>query len=156
MKFWGIFRFELAYQLRRPWPWLAFVVLVVFSFLSTSVAIIPATLPQDFILNSPFIITSVTVFSCQIWLLVAPMVAGDAAAQTARVMQNLLAVVKAAGHEVSDICRCTIYLRSMGDFAAVNAVYAEALGEHRPARATVEVSRLPKDVLVEIDAICAS
>jgi 2-iminobutanoate/2-iminopropanoate deaminase len=84
------------------------------------------------------------------------LVAGDAAAQTTRVMTNLLAVVKAAGHEVSDICRCTIFLKSMDDFAAVNAAYAEALGDHRPARATVEVSRLPKDALVEIDAICAS
>src|SRR5262245_33401801 len=81
MKFWGIFRFEVAYQLRRPWPWLAFFVLVVFSLLSTRVGIVPATLSQDFILNSPFIITAVTVFSCQIWLLIAPMVAGDAAAR---------------------------------------------------------------------------
>jgi len=81
MKLWGIFRFELAYQLRRPWPWLAFAVLVVFSFVSTRVAIVPVTLPQDFILNSPFIITAVTVFSCQIWLLIAPVVAGDAAAR---------------------------------------------------------------------------
>jgi ABC-type transport system involved in multi-copper enzyme maturation permease subunit len=81
MKLWGIFRFELAYQLRRPWPWLAIAVLLVFAFVSTRVAIVPVTLPQDFILNSPFIITAVTVFSCQIWLLIAPVVAGDAAAR---------------------------------------------------------------------------
>ena len=81
MKLWGIFRFELAYQLRRPWPWLAMAVLLVFAFASTRVAIVPVTLPQDFILNSPFIITAVTVFSCQIWLLIAPVVAGDAAAR---------------------------------------------------------------------------
>src|SRR5262245_25208628 len=81
MKLWGIFRFELAYQLRRPWAWLAFGVFVVFSFVSTRVAIVPVTLPQDFILNSPFIITAVSVFSCQIWLLVAPAVAGEAAAR---------------------------------------------------------------------------
>jgi ABC-type transport system involved in multi-copper enzyme maturation permease subunit len=81
VKLWGIFRFELAYQLRRPWPWLSLAALVVFAFVSTRVAIIPVTLPQDFILNSPFIITAVTVFSCQIWLLIAPMVAGDAAAR---------------------------------------------------------------------------
>ena len=68
MKLWGIFRFELAYQLRRPWVWLSMAVLVVFAFVSTRVAIVPATLPQDFILNSPFIITAVSVFSCQIWL----------------------------------------------------------------------------------------
>ncbi|HTK50289.1 MAG TPA: M1 family aminopeptidase [Gemmatimonadaceae bacterium] len=81
MKLWGIFRFELAYQLRRPWPWLAMTVLVVFALVTTRVAIIPVTLPQDFIINSPFIISAVSVFSCQIWLLVAPAVAGDAAAR---------------------------------------------------------------------------
>jgi ABC-2 type transport system permease protein len=81
MRFSGIFGFELAYQLRRPWPWLAMVVLVVFAFVSTRVAIVPVTLPQDFILNSPFIITAVTVFSCQIWLLISPVVAGEAAAR---------------------------------------------------------------------------
>ena len=81
MKFWGIFHFELAYQLRRPWPWLAFAVLVVFALLNTRVGIVPVTLPQDFILNSPFIITAVTVFSCQVWLLVAPPVSGEAAAR---------------------------------------------------------------------------
>ncbi|HEU4556227.1 MAG TPA: ABC transporter permease [Longimicrobium sp.] len=81
MKLWGIFRFELAYQLRRPWPWLAFAVLVVFAFQTTRVAIIPATLPQDFLLNSPFIITAVSVFSCNVWLLLSPAVAGEAAAR---------------------------------------------------------------------------
>ena len=81
MKLLGIFRFELTYQLHRPWPWLSFAVLLVFAMISTRVAIVPATLPQDFILNSPFIITSVTVFSCQIWLLLAPPVAGEAAAR---------------------------------------------------------------------------
>ena len=81
MKLWEIFRFELAYQMRRPWAWFAFAVLVVFAFQSTRVAIILATLPQDFILNSPFIIAAVTVFSCQIWLLLAPAVAGEAAAR---------------------------------------------------------------------------
>ncbi|HKO91529.1 MAG TPA: hypothetical protein VJU61_10275, partial [Polyangiaceae bacterium] len=79
MKLWGVFRFELRYQLRRPWPWLSMAVLLVFALVSTRVAIVPVTLPQDFILNSPFIITAVSVFSCQIWLLVAPAVAGEAA-----------------------------------------------------------------------------
>lgn len=77
----------------------------------------------------------------------------DVAAQTRQVMTNLLAVVAAGGHAVSDIVRCTIFLADMNDFAIVNKVYEEALGGHRPARATVEVSRLPKDVRVEIDAI---
>ena len=81
MRFWGTFRFELRYQLRRPWPWLAFVTLVVFAFFNTRVGILPVTLPQDFILNSPFIIAAVSVISCMIWLLVASMMAGDAAAR---------------------------------------------------------------------------
>ena len=85
MKLLGIFRFELAYQLRRPWPWLSMAVLFVFALVSTRVAIVPVTLPQDFVLNSPFIITSVTVFSCQIWLLLAPPVAGEAAARDVHV-----------------------------------------------------------------------
>ncbi len=66
MRLLEIFRFEFAYQARRPWPWLAFVVLVVFAFFNTRVGIVPVTLPQDFVLNSPFIIAAVTVFSCLI------------------------------------------------------------------------------------------
>ena len=81
MKFWGTYRFELRYQLRRPWPWIAFVTLVVFAFFNTRVGIVPVTLPQDFILNSPFIIVVVSVISCLIWLLVASVMAGDAAAR---------------------------------------------------------------------------
>jgi ABC-2 type transport system permease protein len=81
MKLGGIFRFELAYQLRRPWPWLSMAVLIAFAFFTTRVGILPVTLPKDFILNSPFIITVVSVLSCQLWLLVAPMVAGEAAAR---------------------------------------------------------------------------
>jgi ABC-2 type transport system permease protein len=81
MKLWEVFRFELAYQVRRPWVWLSMAVLAVFAFVSTRVAIVPVTLPQDFILNSPFIIAAVSVFSCQIWLLLAPAVAGEAAAR---------------------------------------------------------------------------
>lgn len=81
--------------------------------------------------------------------------AGDVAAQTRQVMQNLLAIVEAAGHRPQEIVRCTIFLKNLSDFQVVNGAYAEALGGHRPARATVEVARLPRDVLVEIDAICA-
>ena len=81
MKLRGILRFELATQLRRPWPWLAFIVLVVFAFLNTRIAIVPATLPEDFILNSPFTIAAVSVFSCMIWLLVASPMAGEAGAR---------------------------------------------------------------------------
>jgi len=66
MKFWGTVRFELVYQIRRPWPWIAFVTLVVFAFFNTRVGIVPVTLPQDFILNSPFIIAVVSVFAVPI------------------------------------------------------------------------------------------
>jgi ABC-2 type transport system permease protein len=81
VKLLGVLRFELAYQFRRPWPWLSLAVLIVFALVGTRSAIVPVTLPEDFVLNSPFIITSVTVFSCQIWLLLAPPVAGEAAAR---------------------------------------------------------------------------
>lgn len=81
MKLREIFRFEFAYQIRRPWPWLAIAILVVFSFQNTRVGIVPVTLPQDFILNSPFIIAAVSVISCLIWLLVAAAVPGEAAAR---------------------------------------------------------------------------
>ena len=81
MKWLEIFRFEFAYQARRPWPWLAFIVLVVFAYENTRVGVLPVTLPEDFVLNSPFIIASVSVFSCLIWLLVASAMAGEAAAR---------------------------------------------------------------------------
>ncbi len=81
MRLRGIFRFEIAYQLRRPWPWLSAAVLLLFAFFNTRIGIMPVTLPQDFILNSPFIIASVSVFSCLVWLLVAPAIAGEAAAR---------------------------------------------------------------------------
>jgi ABC-type transport system involved in multi-copper enzyme maturation permease subunit len=77
----GIVRFELAYQLRRPWPWLCVAVLIVFAFMFTRSAVVPVTLPQEFILNSPFLIAVLTVFGCQIWLLIAPAIAGEAAAR---------------------------------------------------------------------------
>ena len=91
MKLREIVRFELAYQLRRPWPWAAFAILAVFAFQSTRVAIVPVTLPQDFILNSPFIIASVSVFSCLVWLLVSSAVAGEAAARDVQTGMHPLA-----------------------------------------------------------------
>ena len=78
---------------------------------------------------------------------------GDTAAQAKLVMSNMAAVLAAAGCGLNDVVKTTIFLASMDDFGAVNAVYAEAFGDHRPARATVEVSRLPKSVAVEIDCI---
>jgi 2-iminobutanoate/2-iminopropanoate deaminase len=69
------------------------------------------------------------------------------------VLSNLGAVLEEAGCTFADVVKTTIYLTDMNDFAAVNAVYAEAMAGHRPARATVAVSGLPKGVAVEIDAI---
>lgn len=80
-------------------------------------------------------------------------VGSTAAEQTAKVMSNLQAVLVAAGCDFTRVVKTTIFLKDIGDFAAVNEAYAAAMGEHRPARATVEVARLPKDVLVEIDCI---
>ena len=80
-------------------------------------------------------------------------VEGDIQAQTERVMLNLAAIVRAAGMDLSNVVRCGIFLKDMKDFAAVNAVYGRHFGDHRPARSTVAVATLPKDVLVEIDAI---
>lgn len=73
--------------------------------------------------------------------------------QTTQVMENLKAVLQEANTDFSKVAKFTIYLRSMDDFATVNDIYGSYLNEPYPARVTVEVSRLPKDVLVEIDAI---
>ena len=81
------------------------------------------------------------------------LIEGDAAEQTRQILSNLDAVLQAAGSSLQHVIRATIFLTNMDDFSAVNTVYAEAFGDHRPARACVEVSRLPKDVSVEIDAI---
>jgi 2-iminobutanoate/2-iminopropanoate deaminase len=80
--------------------------------------------------------------------------AGDVAQQTEQVMTNLAAVLKAAGSEFNQVVKTNVYLKDMNDFAAMNAVYAKYFDEATaPARACVEVARLPKDVLVEIDCI---
>lgn len=81
------------------------------------------------------------------------LVGETAAEQADQVLQNLMAVLKAAGCSADDLVKCTIFLADMNDFAAVNAVYARYMPEPPPARATVEVSRLPKDVQVEISGI---
>jgi len=80
-------------------------------------------------------------------------VAGDVAAQATRVLQNLTAVLSAAGASWSDVVKTTVYLQDMNDFAKVNEVYSAALGAARPARTTVAVAGLPRGVRVEIDAI---
>jgi 2-iminobutanoate/2-iminopropanoate deaminase len=78
---------------------------------------------------------------------------GDISAQTDRVLQNLAAILKAGGCSLRDVLRCTVFLKNMDDFAAMNAVYGKHFEAPFPARSTVEVARLPKDVLVEIDMI---
>jgi 2-iminobutanoate/2-iminopropanoate deaminase len=78
---------------------------------------------------------------------------GDIAAQTHRVFENLGAVLKAGGRSFADVVRTTVFLADMNDFAAVNAVYGTYFTEPYPARATVQVARLPKDARVEIDLI---
>lgn len=76
-----------------------------------------------------------------------------AAEQTRQVMQNLKAVLEAAGSSLGAVVKTTIYLTDLAAFAEVNEVYAAALGDHRPARSTVGVAALPKGALVEIEAV---
>jgi 2-iminobutanoate/2-iminopropanoate deaminase len=80
-------------------------------------------------------------------------ISGDVAAQTERVLRNLAGILKAAGSELGKVVRSTVFLKNMGDFAAMNEVYGRYFSTAPPARSTVEVARLPKDVLVEIDVI---
>lgn len=80
-------------------------------------------------------------------------VPGDVATQTRQVLANVASVLAAAGTGLHAVVKSTVFLRAMDDFAAMNTVYAELFGEHRPARSTVEVSRLPRDVGVEIEVI---
>lgn len=81
------------------------------------------------------------------------LVGGDIAAQTRRVLDNVGALLAAAGRSFSHVVRTTVFLADMNDFAAVNEVYGTYFSEPYPARATVQVARLPKDARVEIDAI---
>ncbi len=80
-------------------------------------------------------------------------IAGDVAAQTDRAMRNLAGILKAAGSNLEKVVRATVFLKNMSDFAAMNEVYGKYFGSAPPARSTVEVARLPKDALVEIDVI---
>ncbi len=77
----------------------------------------------------------------------------DIKVQTHRVIKNLQAVLEAAGTSLQKVVKTTVFLKNMDDFAAMNEVYAEYFGESSPARSAVEVARLPKDVLVEIECI---
>ncbi len=80
-------------------------------------------------------------------------VEGDISAQTARVMDNLKGLLEASGSSLAAVLKTTVFLLDMNEFAAMNAVYGSYFKENPPARSTVQVSRLPKDVRVEIDCI---
>ena|SRR5436190_639757 len=80
-------------------------------------------------------------------------ISGDVAAQTDRVLKNLSAILRTAGSGLEKVVRSTVFLKNMGDFAAMNEIYGRYFSTAPPARSTVEVARLPKDVLVEIDLI---
>ncbi len=78
---------------------------------------------------------------------------GDITVQTTQVMANLKAVIEAAGGSLNKVVKTTVFLKNLDDFVAMNNIYAEAFGSHTPARSTVQVAKLPRDVLVEIEAI---
>jgi len=80
-------------------------------------------------------------------------VTGDVDAQTERVLRNLSEILEAAGSGLGKAVRCTVFLKNMNDFAAMNQAYGKYFSSAPPARSTVEVARLPNDVLVEIDVI---
>jgi len=80
-------------------------------------------------------------------------IGGDVAVQTDRVLKNLSAILQAAGSGLEKVVRSTVFLKNMSEFAAMNEVYGRYFSTAPPARSTVEVARLPKDVLVEIDVI---
>lgn len=81
------------------------------------------------------------------------LIQGDIASQTRRVLDNLAAILKAAGGSLDHVVRTTVFLADMGDFAAMNDVYAGYFSNPAPARATVQAARLPKDARIEIDVI---
>lgn len=80
---------------------------------------------------------------------------GDIAVQTRQVLENLRVIVEAAGVSMQQVVKTTVFLKDLNDFAAMNTIYADAFGAHTPARSTVQVAKLPRDVLVEIEAIVA-
>jgi len=78
---------------------------------------------------------------------------GDVQEQTHQVFRNLKAVLQAAGASFETVVKATVFIKDMNDFAAVNEVYGEYFTDHKPARSCVEVARLPKDVLIEIEVV---
>ena len=84
------------------------------------------------------------------------LVEGDVAAQTERVLQNIDAVLKAAGSSLNAVVKTTVFLKDMGDFARMNEVYGRFFAVEPPARSTIEAARLPRDVRVEIEVVAAA
>ncbi len=80
---------------------------------------------------------------------------GDIVVQTTQVFANLKAVIEAAGANLSKVVKTTVFLKNLDDFTEMNRIYAEVFGSHTPARSTVQVAKLPRDALVEIEAIVA-
>ncbi len=83
-------------------------------------------------------------------------VSGDVKAQTEQVLKNLEAVLEAAGSSLDRIVKTTLFIQDMNSFTSINEVYAKFFQEFRPARSTVEVARLPKDVLIEVEAVATT
>ncbi|MGO0058518.1 RidA family protein [Brevibacillus fluminis] len=81
------------------------------------------------------------------------LVEGDVTVQTHQVFSNIKGVLESEGLSLGDVVKATVFIKDMNDFAKLNEVYGEYFGDHRPARSTVEVARLPKDVLVEIEIV---
>ncbi|WP_366043152.1 RidA family protein [Seleniivibrio sp.] len=81
-------------------------------------------------------------------------VEGGIKEQSKRSVESLLSVVEDAGFGKKSIAKVTIFIKNMDDFGIINEIYSDFMGDHRPARAVVEVARLPKDVLIEIECIC--
>lgn len=82
-------------------------------------------------------------------------VPGGIEAQTEQALKNMTAVLKEGGSELGKVVKTTVFLKSMNDFGVVNGIYARVFGTHKPARSCVEVARLPKDVLFEIECIAS-
>jgi 2-iminobutanoate/2-iminopropanoate deaminase len=80
---------------------------------------------------------------------------GDIVTQTQQVLSNLQAIIEVAGATLQQVVKTTVFLKNLDDFVAMNQVYGQAFGSHTPARSTVQVAKLPRDVLVEIEAIVA-
>ncbi len=81
------------------------------------------------------------------------LVEGDVQVQATQIFENLKAVLEEAGASLNTVVKATVFIKDMNDFAALNEVYGDYFGDHKPARSCVEVARLPKDVLVEIEVI---